>query len=155
MNHILKCADMIVNKKLGGGETKTREEADRIMKKYPDRIPVLVTKNPNSNNTPDIDKSKYLVPVDLTMGQLMFVIRRRLKLNPEKGFFFFVNNSVTCNTDLVSTVYHHSNDPEDGFLHVVYSCENVFGSTFSTFSTFEKGGAKSEATVSEASESTF
>jgi len=143
MDHLMKCADLIMNANIGG-EKKTREEADRIMNKYPDRIPVLVNKNPNSNNTPDIDKHKYLVPVDLTMGQLLFVIRRRLKLNPEKGLFLFVDSAVVCNSELVSTVYYRSHDPEDGFLHAVYSCENVFGSTFG------KGGAKSVATESEA-----
>jgi len=148
MDHILKCADLIMNANIGG-EKKTREEADRIMNKYPDRIPVLVTRNKNSSNTPDIDKHKYLVPIDLTMGQLLFVIRRRLKLSPEKGLFLFVDSSVVCNSELVSTVYYRSHDPEDGFLHTVYSCENVFGSTF------EKGGAKSVATGSEATVSTF
>jgi GABA(A) receptor-associated protein len=142
MDHIMKCADLIMNANIGGGEKKSRQEADRIMNKYPDRIPVIVSKNPNSNNTPDIDKNKYLVPVDLTMGQLLFVIRRRLKLNPEKGLFLFVDSAVVCNSELVSTVYYRSHDPQDGFLHAVYSCENVFGSTLSTF---EKGGAKSEA----------
>ncbi len=138
MDHIRKCADLIMNANVvGGGEKKSREEADRIMRKYPDRIPVLVTRNQNSTNTPDIDKHKYLVPVDLTMGQLLFVIRRRLKLNAEKGLFLFVDSAVVCNSELVSTVYYRSHDPEDGFLHAVYSCENVFGSTF------EKGGAKS------------
>jgi len=113
-----------------GGEKKSRQEADRIMNKYPDRIPVLVTRNKNSSNTPEIDKHKYLVPSDLTMGQLMFVIRRRLKLPPEKGLFLFVDGAVVCVSDLVSTVYYQSHDPEDGFLHAVFSCENVFGSTF-------------------------
>ncbi len=93
-------------------------------------------------------RSNYeCVPVDLTMGQLLFVIRRRLKLNPEKGLFLFVDSAVVCNSELVSTVYYRSHDPQDGFLHAVYSCENVFGSTF------EKGGAKSEATASEATAS--
>jgi GABA(A) receptor-associated protein len=157
MDQLYKYAsDLIMNANVVGGEKKSREEADRIMRKYPDRIPVLVTRNQNSTNTPDIDKHKYLVPVDLTMGQLLFVIRRRLKLKPEKGLFLFVDSAVVCNSELVSTVYYRSHDPEDGFLHAVYSCENVFGSTFgksgakseATVSTFGKSGAKSEATVS-------
>jgi len=144
MDHIFKCADLIMSANIGITERKSREEADRIMNKYPDRIPVLVTKNLNSKTTPDIDKHKYLVPVDLTMGQLLYVIRRRLRLKPEKGLFLFVDSSIVCNSELVSKVYYRSHDPADGFLHAVYSCENVFGSTF------EKGGAKSEATGSEA-----
>ena len=130
MDHIRKYADLIMNANIGKGEKKSRQEADRIMNKYPDRIPVLVTRNKNSSNTPEIDKHKYLVPSDLTMGQLMFVIRRRLKLPPEKGLFLFVDGGVVSVSDLVSTVYYISHDPDDGFLHAVFSCESVFGSTF-------------------------
>jgi len=113
---------------------KNREEADRIMRKYPDRIPVIVTKNKNSTTTPDIDKHKYLVPVDLTIGQLQFVIRKRLHLSPEKGLFLFIDSTAVCHSELVSSAYERDHDREDGFLHVVYSCENVFGSENTWFS---------------------
>jgi GABA(A) receptor-associated protein len=108
-------------------ETKNRDESTKIIRKYPDRIPVIVKKKAGSGNTPEIDKHKFLVPVDLTMGQLMFVIRKRIKLHPEKALFLFVEQSIVCNTELVSTVYNRSQDLDDGFLHVVYSCENTFG----------------------------
>ncbi len=106
---------------------KSRAEADRIMTKYPDRIPVLVTRNERSATTPLIDKHKYLVPCDLTMGQLLYVVRKRLHMSPERALFLFVDSAVVSNSELVSSVYYASHDPEDGFLHVVYSCENVFG----------------------------
>ena len=32
----------------------------------------------------DIDKRKYLVPADLTVGQFIIVIRKRIKLESEK-----------------------------------------------------------------------
>ena len=109
------------------GTAKSRVEADRIMAKYPDRIPVLVTRNERSSTTPFIDKNKYLVPCDLTIGQLLYVIRKRLHMSPERALFLFVDNMIVSNSELVSSVYSVSHDPEDGFLHVVYSCENVFG----------------------------
>jgi GABA(A) receptor-associated protein len=112
---------------------KTRYEAERVMEKYPGRIPVLVHKNPNSTNTPEIDKHKYLVPMELTIGQLMFVIRKRLKLHPEKALFLFVDNEVACNSHLISSVYDRSQNNADGFLHVIYSCENTFGVGETTF----------------------
>ena len=128
MNHIFKCADLITNAEmLKPTVRKSRDEADRIMNKYPDRIPVLVDKNKNSKNTPEIDKHKYLVPIDLTIGQFMFVIRKRMKLSPDKALFLFVNGEAARNAELVSTVYYNSHDPEDGFLHAIYSCESTFG----------------------------
>ena len=44
------------------------------------------------SDIPDIDKKKYLVPGDLTAGQFVYVIRKRIKLSPEKAIFIFVNN---------------------------------------------------------------
>lgn len=106
---------------------KTTVDADRLMYKYPDRIPIIVHRNANSTNTPEIDKHKYLVPSDLTMGQFLYVIRKRLQMSPEKALFLFVDNSVTCNTDMVCKVYAESHDREDRFLYITYSSENTFG----------------------------
>ncbi len=106
---------------------KDTSEANRVLRKYPDRVPVIVTKNKNSTTTPDIDKQKFLVPVDLTMGQLMFVIRKRIKLHPEKGLFLFINETVVSNHEIISVVYERFHDKDDKFLHVIYSCESVFG----------------------------
>lgn len=33
---------------------------------------------------------RYLVPADLTVGQFVYVIRKRIKLSPEKAIFIFV-----------------------------------------------------------------
>lgn len=43
------------------------------------------------SDIPTIDKKKYLVPADLTVGQFVYVIRKRIKLSPEKAIFIFVN----------------------------------------------------------------
>ena len=106
---------------------KNPKEADRIMQKYPDRIPVIISRSLNSTNTPEIDKCKFLVPVDLTIGQFLYVIRKRLKLNPEKALFMFIDNTVACNTELIHKVYAESYDKDDHFLYAVYSCESTFG----------------------------
>ena len=69
---------------------KRKTEAERIRQKYPDRIPVICEKVEKSD-IPTIDKKKYLVPSDLTVGQFVYVIRKRIKLSPEKAIFIFVN----------------------------------------------------------------
>ena len=77
---------------------------------------------------------RYLVPSDLTVGQFVYVIRKRIKLSPEKAIFVFTNNtlpatgafaSATHNSvltqtfglsaSLMSTVYEEHKD-SDGFL---------------------------------------
>ncbi|KAF8082944.1 hypothetical protein N665_0799s0004 [Sinapis alba] len=104
---------------------KRSAEAARIREKYPDRIPVIVEKAEKSD-IPTIDKKKYLVPADLTVGQFVYVIRKRIKLSAEKAIFIFVDNVLPPTGELMSAVYEDKKE-EDGFLYVTYSGENTFG----------------------------
>ncbi|KAJ8436301.1 hypothetical protein Cgig2_005225 [Carnegiea gigantea] len=104
---------------------KRRAEAARIREKYPDRIPVIVEKAERSD-IPNIDKKKYLVPADLTVGQFVYVIRKRIKLSAEKAIFIFVDNVLPPTGAILSAIYEEKKD-EDGFLYVTYSGENTFG----------------------------
>merc|ERR1712026_314989 len=72
---------------------KRRAEGEKIRRKYPDRVPVIVEKSPKAR-IGDLDKKKYLVPSDLTVGQFYFLIRKRISLRPEDALFFFVNNVI-------------------------------------------------------------
>jgi GABA(A) receptor-associated protein len=38
------------------------------------------------------ENCRYLVPADLTVGQFVYVIRKRIKLSAEKAIFIFVDN---------------------------------------------------------------
>ena len=102
-----------------------KEESYRIMKKYPDRIPVIVEKSKNTDIN-HIDKNKYLVPSDLTVGQFVYVIRKRIKLSPEQAIFLFIANTLPPSDSLMSQIYKEHVD-EDGFLYVLYTGENTFG----------------------------
>ncbi|KAG4405625.1 hypothetical protein JTP64_005661 [Candida tropicalis] len=104
---------------------KRQAEATRIAQRFKDRVPVICEKVENSD-IPEIDKRKYLVPVDLTVGQFVYVIRKRIKLPSEKAIFIFVNDILPPTAALISTIYEEHKD-EDGFLYVLYSGENTFG----------------------------
>lgn len=64
-----------------------------------------------------IDKKKYLVPADLTVGQFVYVIRKRIKLSPEKAIFIFVDEVLPPTAALMSSIYEEHKD-EDGFLYI-------------------------------------
>lgn len=103
------------------------QESSRVINKYPDRITVICEKiNEKKNDIPIIDKKKYLVPIDLTIGQFLYVIRNRMKLSPEKAIFLFISNSIPPNSSMIIDLYSQYRDP-DGFLYITYSSENVFG----------------------------
>lgn len=104
---------------------KRKIESSNIRAKYPDRIPVIVEKAHKSDMNL-IDKNKYLVPDSLTVGQFVYIIRRRLKLPPEKAIFIYVRQHIPPGTAMMSTVYEDYKD-KDGFLYMTYTGENVFG----------------------------
>ena len=99
---------------------------EQIFKKFPDRVPVIVNKKDKSKLN-DLDKNKYLVPTDMTVGQFIFVLRKNIKLKPEQAIFIFINNSLPPTAMLMGEIYGRDKDKDDGFLYVTYSDENVFG----------------------------
>ena len=103
---------------------KRQEEATRILQKYPGRVPIIC--ECLGGDVPDIDRKKYLVPTDLSMAQFLYVIRRRIKISPEKSIFMFVNDNIMAGSQLIGTVYEEYKDL-DGFLYTCYSGENTFG----------------------------
>jgi GABA(A) receptor-associated protein len=104
---------------------KRKEESMRICTKFQDRIPVICERVEDSD-IPNIDKRKYLVPSDLTIGQFVYVIRRRIQLPSEKAIFIFVKDILPPTAALMRTIYEQYKD-DDGFLYIVYSGENTFG----------------------------
>ena len=104
---------------------KRKDESTRIRAKYPDRIPVIVERAEKSN-IDNIDKNKFLVPADMSVGQFIYVIRKRIKLSPEQAIFIFVNNTLPPTSYNIGMIYNeHKND--DGFLYISYSGESTFG----------------------------
>ena len=99
-------------------------EAERIKEKYPARMPVIVSA---TKDLPKPDKSKYLVPGDLTAGQFIFILRRRIKLPSEQAMFMFVGKGILAPSNaLFSDIYANHRD-DDQFLYVSISSENTFG----------------------------
>ncbi|CCE81504.1 Piso0_002162 [Millerozyma farinosa CBS 7064] len=104
---------------------KRKAESSRILQRFSDRLPVICERAENSD-IQEIDKRKYLVPGDLSVGQFVYVIRKRIKLPSEKAIFIFINDILPPTAALMSTIYEEHKD-EDGFLYVLYSGENTFG----------------------------
>lgn len=102
---------------------KRKSESTRIRKKYPESVPVIVEKDPNSH-IQELDKKKYLVPSSITVGQFSYLIRNRVHLRPRDAIFFFVNNSIPPASATMGAL-HIDFHEEDYFLYMAYSDENV------------------------------
>ena len=104
---------------------KRKDESESVIKKYPDRIPIIVQKH-SSTELPDVDKCKYLVPKSMSITQFSFIIRKRIKLDPSQAIFITINNKLVGSGKTISEIYHDEKD-EDGFLYMIYTGENTFG----------------------------
>ena len=100
-------------------------ESLKIMSKYPDRIPILVERAKGCQLT-NIQKHKFLVCKDMSMSQFVFMIRKRIDLEPSQSLFMMVNGKLSSGSTPIGQVYMDHKD-EDGFLYMVYASENTFG----------------------------
>jgi len=102
-------------------------QAQNIINKFPTRIPIIVEIHPSSKSSiPPLDKSKYLVPQELTVGQFVYVLRKRMKLNAERAIFIFFNNELPPTSECLSIMYERYKE-KDLFLYAYVSSENTFG----------------------------
>jgi len=103
-------------------EDRTKQY-NKISQKYKNHIPVVVLQDENI----EIDKNKYLVNNDITVGQFMFTIRKRVKLKKEEALFIVTDSGVTPpNSELMSVIYTN-NKSSCGFLTLYIKKEAVFG----------------------------
>jgi hypothetical protein len=87
---------------------------------YPRLTAQVICEKVEKSDIATIDKKKYLVPADLTVGQFVYVIRKRIKLSPEKAIFIFVDEVLPPTAALMSSIYEEHKD-EDGFLYITYA----------------------------------
>ncbi len=100
-------------------------EYNKIIKKYPNKVPVIVCKSEYCT-LDNIDKEKFLVPSDMTIGQFIYVIRKRINIESHQALFITINNSLQGSNKLMQEIYE-SNKDKDGFLYIKYTSENTFG----------------------------
>lgn len=100
--------------------------SSNVRRRYPDRLPVIVESAPSSK-LPVLERSRYLVPHDITFGHFQHAIRGHLSLSSETAIFLFINNVLPPTAGSLSVIYERYKDP-DGFLYVLYAGEDTFGS---------------------------
>jgi len=103
-------------------------EGLKIRSKYPSRLPVLIY--PENSKEPQLDKNKFLVPIELTISNLILVVRKRISVNKSQSLLFNIKKNkqiiIPSPDMLISSLYDkYVND--DGFLVINYSFEKTFG----------------------------
>lgn len=111
-----------------------KRQADEMIRKYEDRLPVWIEKNKSCKrkDIKNVVKHKYLTPKTLRCAELMAVVRRRIDISPQVALFLFVSAGKNGGMILlpsswtVEEAWTHYKSP-DNFLRVKYDAENTFG----------------------------
>jgi GABA(A) receptor-associated protein len=106
-------------------------DVQRVRMKHPTMCPLYIQKA-RTCTLPDLEKNKYLVPMDSTVGYLVYIIRKKLNLSPSEAIYLSVAKhgkvgGVMPSVSMQLQDLYEKEKDDDGFLYVVYQSENVFG----------------------------
>lgn len=68
------------------------EEVQGIRTKFPNKVPVIVERFHKERTLILLDKSKFLVPQELTMSQFVTIIRNRMSLSSNQAFYLLIDD---------------------------------------------------------------
>jgi hypothetical protein len=103
---------------------KLLKESELIIDKYKDRVPIIVR---TRDLTIKLDKCKYCVPNNLTISQLLYVIRKRIDMNEKRSLFMLINERIPSSSKEVYELYREYVDEKTGMLFIDIARENTFG----------------------------
>ena len=104
-----------------------QNESSRILRDYPNRLPIICERAPNSD-LPSIQKTKYLVPSDMTVSQFQFLIRRNIDLNELTALYLITAKEKTLiGNQTIMEAYNLNKDKHDNFLYLYYASELTWG----------------------------
>lgn len=104
-----------------------KEEVLAIRTRFPNKIPVIVQKYWKENQLPQLDKSKFLVPQDITMSQFQTIIRNRMSMSQNQALYLLVNERSMLSLSLTLGEVYTEHAGPNGFLYITYASQEVFG----------------------------
>uniref|UniRef100_A0A3Q0SDM3 Microtubule-associated protein 1 light chain 3 gamma n=1 Tax=Amphilophus citrinellus TaxID=61819 RepID=A0A3Q0SDM3_AMPCI len=103
-----------------------KQEVAGIRAKFPNKIPVIIERYDKEKYLPPLDKTKFLVPHELTMTQFVTIINR-MALLPSQAFYLLISNSGLTSMSLTMAQVYKDHQDEDGFLYMTYASQEMFG----------------------------
>ncbi|XP_017329717.1 microtubule-associated proteins 1A/1B light chain 3C isoform X2 [Ictalurus punctatus] len=107
--------------------TTRKDEVCTIRSKFPNKLPIIVERCIRERRLPLLDKTKFLVPHELTIGQFLCLLRSKIALETSQALYLLISGKNICSmTASMGEVYSQHRDP-DGFLYMTYASQDMFG----------------------------
>jgi len=109
---------------------KRLAESNKILEKNPSKIPVIIERDDHSQ-LPDLSTNKFLIPNNLSVAQLLMILRDKLiNLEPTQGIFIFIGSSeiltIPDKDSTIGKLYNKYKD-RDGFLYCKITGLETYG----------------------------
>uniref|UniRef100_A0A8C5EY16 Autophagy-related protein n=1 Tax=Gouania willdenowi TaxID=441366 RepID=A0A8C5EY16_GOUWI len=88
---------------------------------------VIIERYDREKFLPPLDKTKFLVPHELTMTQFVTIIRNRMSLLPTQAFYLLIDGSGLASMSLTMAQVYREHQDDDGFLYITYASQEMFG----------------------------
>ena len=102
---------------------KNKEDCEKLLKNFPNKVPIIMNKNPNYPGITTISKSKFLLDKKMTIEKIKFYIMKNyLKEGLEYFRITATSNYIPLlDSELIDDVFKKYKDEYDGFLYLYYS----------------------------------
>ena len=90
--------------------------AKSILEKHPGKIPLII-ESQKDKELPPIHK--FIIPNDLTVGQVIYMLRRRIKLRETEAIYLFFDNCCSplyCNPEY--SPHKETHNSSNGFVKI-------------------------------------
>ena len=103
-----------------------KKMSDEILKDNPDKVPIVLEKDPTCKVEP-LKKKNYLLEKKLTISQFIIKIRSKIKIREQEALFLEAKGKYAVyGEQLIGELYNSFKD-DDGFLYIMYTTELIYG----------------------------
>ncbi len=112
----------------------TRKKIEQLLSKHPDRVPIVISSISHKSH----GVNRFIVPLDMTVGGFMTLLRKKVELKANESIFIFIKKNQNSSTaiskgDIIAptsatlgSLYEQHKD-DKLVLNLLYEKENVFG----------------------------